>query len=232
MRCFLDPRRVGALVCCPRRVSLCRMQLPEDCLGPSVRRGLRAERPSWLRGQGSGLGAEGLREPNPASQRRRTRGEWVPGTGDPQQSSRDQGARAAQPRFALWRAGVRRRKRLALLTRSEARWGCSLLPEESFPMQNAAARRLFGAVGSTGPRRCAAELARGAWLGPGPRRLRASNPASPRRRTRGQCDSGAGKPQQSSRAQGSRCSLAPLCPMESAGPRAKRACAAFLSQGA
>ena len=42
LRCFLDPRRVGAVVCCPRRVSLCRMQLPEDWLGPSVRRGLGA----------------------------------------------------------------------------------------------------------------------------------------------------------------------------------------------
>ena len=60
MRCFLDPRRVGAVVCCPRRVSLCRMQLPEDCLGPSVRRGLGAERPSCLRGHGWGLGAEGF----------------------------------------------------------------------------------------------------------------------------------------------------------------------------
>ena len=42
-------------------------------------------------------------------------------------------------------------KRLAVLSRSEARWGCGLLPEESFPLQNAAARRLFGAVGATGP---------------------------------------------------------------------------------
>ena len=63
LRCFLDPRRVGAVVCCPRRVSLCRMQLPEDCLGPSVRRGLGAERPSWLRGHGWGLGAEGFARP-------------------------------------------------------------------------------------------------------------------------------------------------------------------------
>ena len=51
------------MVCCPRRVSLCRMQLPEDCLGPSVRRGLGAERPSWLRGHGWGLGAEGFARP-------------------------------------------------------------------------------------------------------------------------------------------------------------------------
>ncbi|RKM63971.1 hypothetical protein C0215_19535, partial [Clostridioides difficile] len=33
-------------------------------------------------------------------------------------------------------------------------------------------------------------------------------------------------------AQGARCSKALLCPMESAGPGAKTACAAFLSQGA
>ena len=49
--------------------------------------------------------------------------------------------------------GCQGRKQLALLSRSEARWGCGLLPEESFPLQNAAARRLFGAVGATVPRR-------------------------------------------------------------------------------
>ena len=75
------------------------------------------------------------------------------GTGDTQQSSRAQGAGAAQPRFPLWSGGARGRKRLAMLSRSEARWGCGLLPEESFPLQNAAARKLFGAVGATGPRR-------------------------------------------------------------------------------
>ena len=93
LRCFLDPRHVGAVVCCPRRVSLCRMQLPEARHGPSLRRGLGAERPSWLRGHGWGLGAEDLRAPNPTSQRRRTSGEWVSGAGDPQQSSSAQGAR-------------------------------------------------------------------------------------------------------------------------------------------
>src|SRR5512138_2782399 len=77
LRCFLDLRHVESVVCCPRRVSLCRMQLPEARLGPSVRRGFCAERPSWLRGHGWGLGAEGLLAPNPASPRRRTRGEWV-----------------------------------------------------------------------------------------------------------------------------------------------------------
>ena len=153
LRCFLDPRRVGAVVCCLRSVSLCRMQLTEDCFTPSVRWGLGAERPSWPRGHGWGLGAEGLRAPNPDSPRRRTRGEWVSGTGDPQQSSRAQAAGAALPRFSLWRARCCGRKQLALLSRSEARWGCGLLNEESFPLQNAAARRLFGTVGATGPRR-------------------------------------------------------------------------------
>ena len=88
LRCFHEPRRVGAVVGCPRRLSLCTMQLPEACFGPSVPRGLGTERPNWLRGHGCGLGAEGLRAPNPASPPRRTRGEWVSGTGDPQHSSR------------------------------------------------------------------------------------------------------------------------------------------------
>ena len=75
LRCFLVPRHVGAVVCCPRRVSLCRMQLPEARFGPSVRRGLGAERPSWHRRHGWGLGAEHLPAPNPASPRRRTHGD-------------------------------------------------------------------------------------------------------------------------------------------------------------
>ena len=153
LRCFPEPRGIGAVVCCPRRVSLCRMQLPEVRFGPSVRRGLGAERLSWLRGHGWGLSTEGLRAPNLASPRRRTRGEWVSGTRDPQQSSRAPGAGAAQPRFAIWRAGGRGPKRPASLSRSEARWGCGLLPEESFPLQNAAARSSFMAVDSKEPRR-------------------------------------------------------------------------------
>ena len=81
-------RQVEAVVCCPRRVSLCRMQLPEARFGPSLRQGLGSEQPSLLRGHGWGLGAEGLGVPNHASPRRRTRGEWDSGAGDPQQSSR------------------------------------------------------------------------------------------------------------------------------------------------
>ena len=46
LRCFPEPRRVGAVVGCPRRLSLCTMQLPEARFGPSVPRGLVAEGPS------------------------------------------------------------------------------------------------------------------------------------------------------------------------------------------
>ena len=93
LRCFPEPRRIGVVVGCPRRLSLCTMQLPEARFGPSVRRVLGAERPSWLRVYGCGVGAEGLRRPNPASPPRRTRREWVSGAGDPVQSSMAQGAR-------------------------------------------------------------------------------------------------------------------------------------------
>ena len=80
---------------CPRRVSLCRMQLPEARFGSKLRRDLGAERPSWLRVHGCGLGAEGLRAPNPPFPRRRTRGQCDSGAGNPQQSSRAQGSRGS-----------------------------------------------------------------------------------------------------------------------------------------
>ena len=116
LRCFPEPRRVGAVVGCPRRFSLCTMQPPEARFGPSVRRGLGAERPSWIRGLGCRLGTEGLRAPNPASPPRRNPGEWVSGAGDPQQSSRAQGARGSPAPLCPCRAEARGRKRLALLS--------------------------------------------------------------------------------------------------------------------
>ena len=101
---------------------------------------------------------------------------WGVGFGrrDPQQSSRAQGARGSPaPLCPMERVG-RGRKRLALLSESDARWGCGLLLEECFPLQNAAARSSFWAEGATGPQRCAAELAQGAWLGTV--RMRPSSP--------------------------------------------------------
>ena len=80
---------------CPRRVSLCRMQLPEGRFDLPLRRGLGTEGQSWLRGHGCGLGAEGLRAPNPASPRMRTPVECDLGARNPQQSSRAQGSRGS-----------------------------------------------------------------------------------------------------------------------------------------
>ena len=151
--CSLDLRRIGAVVCCPRRVSLCRMQLPEARLGPSVLRGLGAERPSWLRGHGWGLGAEGFARPILLPHEGEPVGSGFRAPETPSKAAGPREPGAAPPCFALWRAEGRGRKRLALLSRSEARWGCGLLPEETFPLQNAAARSSFGAVGATGPRR-------------------------------------------------------------------------------
>ena len=120
------------MVCCPRRVSLCRMQLPEARFGPSVRRGLGAERPSRLRGHGCGLGAEGLRAPNPASPPRRTRGEWVSGTGDPQQSSRVQGARGSPAPLCHLESRGPGAKTACIAFLSKGAVGLVLLREECF----------------------------------------------------------------------------------------------------
>ena len=94
------------MLCCPRSVSLCRMQLQGARYVPWLRRGLGAERPSWIRGHGCGLGAEGLRAPNPASPRRRTRGQCDSGAGKPQQSSRAQGSRGSPAQLRPMESGV------------------------------------------------------------------------------------------------------------------------------
>ena len=104
LRCFPERRRVRAVVCCPRRVSLCRMQLQEARFGAFGARGSHAARPSWLRGHGWAQGAEGLRAPNPASPRRRTRWEWVSAPETPSKAAGPRDPGAAQPRIALGRA--------------------------------------------------------------------------------------------------------------------------------
>ena len=78
------------------------------------------------------------------------------GFAPPETPSKEAGPRepgAGQPRFALWRAWGRWRKWLVLLSGSEARWGCGLLPEQSFPLQNAAPSCDVCAVAEIGPRR-------------------------------------------------------------------------------
>ena len=173
LRCSLDLRRIGAVVAA-------RGEFPfAECSCQKLVLGRRCDGASALSGRAGTGGMAG-----DCAQKAFARptcfptkeNPWGVGFGrrDPQQSSRAQGARGSPaPLCPMERVG-RGRKRLALLSGSDARWGCSLLLEECFPLQNAAARSSFGAEGATGPQRCAAELAQVAWLGTV--RMRPSSP--------------------------------------------------------
>ena len=190
MRCFLDPRRVGAVVCCPRRVSLCRMQLSEARLGPSVRRDLGADRPSWLRGLGWGLGAEGFRAPNPASPRRKTRGEWVSATETPSKAAgpREPGAALPALPYGERGAGAEKGLRCFLDSRRVGAVVCCPRRVSLCRMQLPEARLGPSVRRGLGAERSSCLRVQG-W-GLGAEGLLAPNPASPRRRTRGEWVSG------------------------------------------
>ena len=219
MRCFPDPRRVGAVVCCPRRVSLCRMQLPEARFGPSLRRGLGAERPSWLRVHGCGLGAEGLCAPNPASPRRRTRGQCDSGAGNPQQSSRAQGSRGSPAQLRPMERGGPGAKTDSVAFLSGGELGLCFAARGVFPFAECSSQKLVLGRSCHGSSALSGRAGSGGMAGAWAQKPLA-HPIlhSPQRRTRGEWDLGAGDPQQSSRAQGARGGPAPLCAMESGGP--------------
>ena len=142
------------------------------------------------------------------------------------------GSRGCPVRVRPMESGGQGRKRLALLSRSEARWGCGLLPAERLPLQNAAARRLFQAIGAMGPRRRSAELAQGAWLGPGSRRPWRAQSCFPTKESpwgvgfghRCSFDEPAGT--------GSHTLSVPVALLMWRGPGAKTACVAFSIRGA
>ena len=140
--CFHEPRRIRADGGCPRRLSLCKMQPPEARFGPSVRRGLGDERPRWLRGHGLGLGPEGLRAPNPASLPRRTRRELVSGTGDPQQSSRAQGARGSPAPLCPLESGGPGAKTACVAFLSRGALGLLLAARGDFPFAQCSRQKL------------------------------------------------------------------------------------------
>ena len=104
LRCFPERRRVRAVVCCPRRVSLCRMQLQEARFGLPLRQDLGAERPSWLRGHGGGVAQKAFAHPIllPRHGEHVGNGFRAPETPSKAAGPREPGA--APPRFALWRA--------------------------------------------------------------------------------------------------------------------------------
>ena len=141
------------MVCCWRRVSLCRVQLPEARFGSPLRRDFGAERPSWLGGMAGDWAQKAFAHPIllPHEGEHVRSGFRVPET--PSKAAGPKEPEATQPRIALGRAQGLGRKRLALLSGSEAHWGCGLLPEECFILQNAVPRSSFWDFGATGPRR-------------------------------------------------------------------------------
>ena len=179
MHCFPEPRRVGGVVCCPRRVSLCRMQLPEARFGLSLRRGLGGERLNWLRRHGWGLGAEGLHAPNPTSQRRRTSGEWVSGTGDPQQSSRAQGARGSPAQLRPMESGVPWAKTDSVAFLSRGAMGLLFAARGDFPFAECCQQLVLG-LRCNGASALSGRAGSGACLGPGRRRPSRAQSCFPR----------------------------------------------------
>ena len=179
LRCFPEPRRVGAVVCCPRRLSLCRMQLPEARFGPLVRRDLGAERPSWLRGHGWGLGAEGLRAPNHASPTRRTPGEWVSVAGDPQQSSRTQGARGSPAPLCPLESRGRGAKTDSVAFLSRGAMGLLFAARGDFPFAECCQQLVLG-LRCNGASALSCGAGSGAWMWPGRRRPSRAQSCFPR----------------------------------------------------
>ena len=114
-RCFAEQRRIGAAVCSPRRVYLSRMQLSEPRFEEWLRWGLRADFPSWLRGNATAC----IQMAFSCQPLLRHEGEHI-WSGFPSQETTSNAAgprepQAAQTLFGLWRPGGRGRKRLALL---------------------------------------------------------------------------------------------------------------------
>ena len=129
-----------------------------ECSSQKLVLGLRCNGASALSGRAGsrGMAGAGRRRPSRAQSCFPTKeNPWGVGFGHRRPPAKQQGSgsRGRPGPVRPMESGGRGRKRLALLSRSEARWGCGLLPEESFPLQNAAARSSFMAVDSKEPRR-------------------------------------------------------------------------------
>ena len=220
------------MLCCPRSVSLCRMQFPGARYVPWLRRGLGAERPSWIRGHGRDLGAEGLRAPNPVSPRRSTHGQCDSGAGNPQQSSWAQGSRGSPAPHRPMESAGPGGKTACTAFLSQGALGVWFAARGEFPFAECSSQKLVLGRSCHGSSALSGRAGSGGMAGAWAQKPFA-HPIlhSPRRRTRGEWDLGAGDPQQSSRAQGARGGPAPLCPMERGGPGAQTACVDFLRQG-
>ena len=157
--------------CSPQELGWC--LLGDRC---SVLRGR-----AWLGWHCWGLGAEGLRTPNPASPRRRTRWEWVSGSGDPQPSSRAQGAKGSPAPLCPKSSGGLGAKTACVAFLSKGAVGLVLLREECFLSLCRLQHQGAGLV-ALGRQSLEAErpsLPRGHYWGLGLDGLRPPNPASP-----------------------------------------------------
>ena len=183
-------------MCCPRRVSLCRMQLPEARFDLPLRRGLGTERQSWLRWHGCGLGAEGLRAPNPASPRMRTPVECDLGARNPQQSSRAQGSRGSPAQLRPMESGVPGAKTDSVAFLSGGELGLCFAARGVFPFAECSSQKLVLGRSCHGSSALSGRAGSGGMAGTWAQKPFA-HPIlhSPRRRIRGEWDLGASDPQ-------------------------------------
>ena len=131
------------MLCCPRSVSLCRMQFPGARYVPWLRRGLGAERPSWIRGHGRDLGAEGLRAPNPVSPPRSTHGQCDSGAGNPQQSSWAQGSMGSPAPHRPMESAGPGGKTACTAFLSQGALGVWFAAQGEFPFAECSSQKLF-----------------------------------------------------------------------------------------
>ena len=158
------------MVCCWRRVSLCRMQLQEARFGSPLRGDLSAERPSWFRWHGWDQGADGLRAPNPASPRRRTRVECDSGAGNPQQSSRAQGSRGSPAQLRPMESGGPVSKTDSGAFLSGGALGLWFAALGEFPFAGCSSKKLVLGCHCDRTSALSGRAGWGAWLGTGRRR--------------------------------------------------------------
>ena len=154
MRYFLEQRRGGAGMCCPKSVS----SPFADCSAQELgwcRWGDRASRlsgPAGLGGHCWGICAKGLRTPNHASPQRRIHWVWVSGSRDPQQREGPGSPRQPIPAFpdVQRQSGCENGLRYFL---EQRRGGAGIAPRGMFPvpLQTAGPRNSVGAFGELGP---------------------------------------------------------------------------------
>ena len=133
-RCFAEQRRIGAVVCSPRRVYLSRMQVSEPPFEPWVRWVLCVELPNWLRWFEASCTQKACSCKLLLLHEGETFGVCF-NLGDHQQSSRAQGVRGSpDPLWPMETRGLGEKKPSVALLSKGALWLWSVsLGESTFP---------------------------------------------------------------------------------------------------